>query len=1148
MFRNFKICEGRALFISSYNKPVRSESRHFEKDKRGDEGDKSNTKANMVRFVKTVDQILRVSQLIDHLQEQGHYEYGSVNKSIQLKDLSDVEHRIGNERQVWIESLEKFRKKYVWLNYIYGEQIQKMEIFLRTKNNASEIEAILKYVHKDVSMHTSRIEPFKNTTSTVDTVLDGIGRYLSSIFDNHTPVERRFKIKRTSKKLHDTIMKGRLIIVQIGKEHDVLSKTILALYLNSSGLLPESHQLIICDHTTQWNEVSLLLKRCIIAGRENKDSVYCIAGTEILPLDLKLKLAKKIKELQTSNSGNFRLGLLFKGSIHEDFLHFFRDYVVNVDEIATLTDNEMSDCIRLHCKGTQVVKSDIPGLGKTEWIKNLAIQNRLKVMTFHASGVFTKRMLIQDLKNLHLSSSTLLHIDVGEMDRHHAHLLDNFIFELMILGAVTSGTISCTLNTTNICIEIQNSFRDRVRFNLPTLEHFDSIQLDSHSFLNHFIASQDYRSSMQLVCRYLEKYDSEKLDSSEEPLQKRTETRCLSSEKCKSLLQNYFIKSQMLSYTSINTFVKILAEQLKKFSESTFVRHSGMMVTANSKRNVTIKSNLVKNLIDRAKDISTLTHGDSKTMQVVAMTKENDVGTVDYMCERDKSIIRWEDGISFMIMFNFDRHSITPLYRELEDVPLEVQQFFRNQMQQELPRSIYALSPNKNDLVGSQDGLLSPNENDLVGFQDGLLSPNENDLIGSQDGLHQKLQRIVCSKRNALAKRVDKKYILTPDNMLKMVLIYQRLNANLPVIIVGETGCGKTSLIRYLADITKTEKIVYNIHAGLSRKDLCEKIRSVDEKARRSMDKQIWFFLDEVNTSEHIGILSDAICHGRIFNEILAPNIRIIAACNPYRLRSQHNILTEGLDSKIRQHCDEMSRLVYRVHPLPETMMSYVWDFGAVNEKDEKIYIECMLAKALEDIPGAQRRRIIQNHKQILADLLLSSQREIRDFEKGEFSASLRDIDRCTRLFRFFTDFLEKKRDQSSDTTLIVDAMILSLAHCYYYRLKNAKYRTRYRECLAKVIQDAQYGKDITEGYIREVINNEQTDLLDRMTLLPEFTAKNAALKENVFVLLISILTRIPIFLIGRPGCSKIPFDSAYFAGTFEGNTQKMTFSRHFLM
>ena len=1020
-----------ALFIANYRKPFKSESREEEQNR---------TKMKMEQFVNFVDQIMRISQLVDHLQDLGHFEFGSVDKSkrILVKDLSEEEKRLEIKTLEWTNLLEVYREKYVWLNYIYGEQLQKMEKFLRTTENASEIEAILKYIHADVSMHISRREPFALDKRTDESVLDNIGKYLCLIFDKLETVPKKFKIKQTSTKLKDTIAKGRLAIVCIGNEHEALSKTILALYLNTTNTLPEPHQLIICDHTTHWSEVNLLLKRCTIAGQENRDSVYCIASVQALSSDMQSRLAREIKVLEERTEGNFRLGLISKGSTHESFLQFFRNNIVEVDEIAILTASEMSDCVRQHCKGVHIVHSEVPGLGKTEWIKSFAMKNRFNVITYHISGTFTKRTLIQGLNGLHLSRSTLLHIDIGEMDRSQSELLDNFIFEMMILRSVTSGTMTCALSTRNICIEIPNSCQDHVRKNLSTLSHFETVELNKHGFLEHFIANQEHKSSLQIVCKYLLLYDSGELDDKEKYLSMRKSKDSLSSEKCKELLQKYFIDSKTTSYDHINIFVKILGEQLKKFSKSTFVRNCEAMVKVDIRKLVTIRSTLLKTLIEHATEMTTL-QGTSKAKAVAQMTRGTSTEIVDYMAEREKSIVRWENGVNFMIVFNFDGHTITPLYRGLGDVPPDMKEFFGNQMNHQLPESIYAYEPNKQD------------------------------LMSSQDELQKKLQRIVCAQDTTTTeynRKCDKKYIVTPDNMLKMVMMYQRLQANLPVVIVGETGCGKTSLIRYLANISNTEITVYNIHAGLSAEDICNEIKNVNTKAREKLDKQIWFFMDEINTSKHLGIISDAICHGRIFGENLAPNIRMITACNPYRLRTPHSILTEGLDPKIKEYSDEISRLVYRVHPLPETMMSHVWDFGAVNATDEKVYIRRMLENTLNKIPSEKRSRITIHHKEIFGDLLLKSQREIREFEKEDFSVSLRDVDRCIRLFPFFMDFIEKKEASeiekngafdiekmgTSHTNLILKAMILSLTHCYYYRLKNEeKHRKCYREILANV-------------------------------------------------------------------------------------------------
>lgn len=49
----------------------------------------------------------------------------------------------------------------------------------------------------------------------------------------------------------------------------------------------------------------------------------------------------------------------------------------------------------------------------------------------------------------------------------------------------------------------------------------------------------------------------------------------------------------------------------------------------------------------------------------------------------------------------------------------------------------------------------------------------------------------------------DEFYELTGDNVKKILAIHMRFRCNIPVVIMGETGCGKTRLIRYLCDLQK---------------------------------------------------------------------------------------------------------------------------------------------------------------------------------------------------------------------------------------------------------------------------------------------------------------------------------------------------------
>ena len=53
-----------------------------------------------------------------------------------------------------------------------------------------------------------------------------------------------------------------------------------------------------------------------------------------------------------------------------------------------------------------------------------------------------------------------------------------------------------------------------------------------------------------------------------------------------------------------------------------------------------------------------------------------------------------------------------------------------------------------------------------------------------------------------------------------MVQILLRFRAGIPVLIMGETGCGKTSLINAIAQINNYKMIPFNIHAGITDNEI----------------------------------------------------------------------------------------------------------------------------------------------------------------------------------------------------------------------------------------------------------------------------------------------------------------------------------------
>ena len=58
--------------------------------------------------------------------------------------------------------------------------------------------------------------------------------------------------------------------------------------------------------------------------------------------------------------------------------------------------------------------------------------------------------------------------------------------------------------------------------------------------------------------------------------------------------------------------------------------------------------------------------------------------------------------------------------------------------------------------------------------------------------------------------------VFTQDNFLKFALIYMRIRAQQPVIIMGETGIGKTAIVQYLSDVLDHKFLTLNMHEGVS--------------------------------------------------------------------------------------------------------------------------------------------------------------------------------------------------------------------------------------------------------------------------------------------------------------------------------------------
>lgn len=117
------------------------------------------------------------------------------------------------------------------------------------------------------------------------------------------------------------------------------------------------------------------------------------------------------------------------------------------------------------------------------------------------------------------------------------------------------------------------------------------------------------------------------------------------------------------------------------------------------------------------------------------------------------------------------------------------------------------------------------------------------------------------------------------------------------------------------------------------------------------------------------------------------------------------------------------------------------------------------------------------------------------------------------------TSTATKEQDnQQIDPDNLLGSIILALNACYHVCLQNEHVRKQYRQEISKHLRST--WPCVDDEYVMREIDLCYEVFLDEIHL-PDAIARNQALKENIFMMLICIELKIPLFIIGKPGSSK---------------------------
>ena len=247
------------------------------------------------------------------------------------------------------------------------------------------------------------------------------------------------------------------------------------------------------------------------------------------------------------------------------------------------------------------------------------------------------------------------------------------------------------------------------------------------------------------------------------------------------------------------------------------------------------------------------------------------------------------------------------------------------------------------------------------------------------------------------------------------------------------------------------------------------------------------------------------------FLQPIPKNIFIIGACNPHHGGSLATVLCK----------ESWIRGTYYVQQLHPTLQCLMWDYGALEEKQEREYVAAKICMLNQDA--------IRSVQTTLTSLILHSQNLMRKYsfeqlqecglsygdalECYQSCASQRDIQRVFTFFEWlYRMYMMYKPAKNVHCNYSFRAVLVSLGLVYYLRL-DTKYRSKYKRIL-------DHKASAERESFSKTFNEELNWYIDHIDL-PDGIAKTQTLKENLFATIVCTMTHTPLIIVGQPGTSK---------------------------
>jgi len=769
--------------------------------------------------------------------------------------------------------------------------------------------------------------------------------------------------------------------------------------------------------------------------------------------------------------------------------------IISDDDVRTLFVKNLSK--------TQVVVSDVSGMGKTTYIKEQA--SKLPTIDVFIAGDINPQTLMKRMHALSSSIETIgsefalvIKLDFIEDFGLNFDMIDFLLFCLCLIGRFKTEYGCCYFGdkVKKIFIEVGNTFVKELFSQLSLLQFFSSAKENVHRIpafsLDQLKVSLEQGSNDLVAYNFMKTMDKGMLASlTPHSVNRQDYITCLKQHLLKRLEEKG--EKDNLTYARYQYWLKVISHLWSGLSNFT---------TTHAKNEPLIKQ-VSEEILDFSAGVIGLSVKQVRTSQdeMKKIMKEIDKEKV-----RANNLAVYQETVKGLMHSWSTKEMIVPLVmggRELFAIA-NLEMFDEG-------RKRHGLRNELKRLILSKGWFVNPAE-----LKQGMTE----EFLTILSQVTKKPYATILSKSQTFR---NTGFSLTPENYMKVCLILIKAELNIPIIMMGESGCGKTYLSHYVAEGLLEEPMYdLTLYSGVTEEQFLEFMRNVVKQAK-STSGRVWVLFDEFNTSSLQSLVAeimlDRVCSiDRSIYEI-PQNVVFIACCNPYRMKTKST--TVGLVSRSSNVI-----LSHRVYPIPERLIDYVWDFGQLSEADEMSILKGIIKS--EKIFDSSANQTEDNYVSTIYD----SHKFVRDLEERS-GVSLRDIKRVLVMYKWFlqslvniSKMLPNAKDLLEDQRAKSWALVSALMVCYGLRLNGREEQQKFLEDLTFRVNSTFSIKKQRKAEIHDILPKISDFFLTELkkegtAILGEGTAINRPLKENFITMLAAFDTVTPMIICGAPGTSK---------------------------